>query len=91
MKNTFIITLLTLIVMRVVAAETSMPRERTTLDYGWRFHLGDIPFPVVTGHNASYNHAKAGTAQGAAARVGLNGGGVHGGKMERSPGGVKAG
>jgi len=49
------------------SARAEMPRERITLDYGWKFHLGDIPFPVVTGHNASYSHAKAGTANGAAA------------------------
>ncbi len=48
-------------------ARAEMPRERATLDYGWKFHLGDIPFPRITGHSASYNHAKAGTAEGAAA------------------------
>ena len=42
-------------------------RERLSLDYGWRFHLGDIPFPVIAGHSASYMHAKAGMAGGAAA------------------------
>ena len=46
------------------AADT---RERLSLDRGWRFHLGDIPFPVVTGHEASYANAKAGKAWGAAA------------------------
>jgi beta-galactosidase len=52
------------------AAEANAPavgRQRLSLDGGWRFHQGDIPFPVVTGHGASYNNAKAGTAQGAAA------------------------
>jgi len=48
-------------------ASAAAPRERVTLDYGWRFNRGDIPFPVITGHNASYKHAKAGTAEGAAA------------------------
>jgi beta-galactosidase len=48
-------------------AQAEAPRERVPLDYGWRFHLGDIPFPVITGHNASYQHAKAGSAEGAAA------------------------
>jgi beta-galactosidase len=42
-------------------------RENLLLDPSWRFHLGDIPFPVITGHDASYNNAKAGTAGGAAA------------------------
>jgi beta-galactosidase len=43
------------------------PREKLSLDRGWRFHLGDIPFPVVTGHDPSYANAKAGKAWGAAA------------------------
>ncbi len=34
---------------------------------GWRFHEGDIPFPPVSGHHASYNNAKTGKASGAAA------------------------
>jgi beta-galactosidase len=38
-----------------------------SLNGGWRFHEGDIPFPVVSGHGASYNNAKAGAAGGAAA------------------------
>jgi beta-galactosidase len=42
-------------------------RELWSLNGGWRFHEGDIPFPVVSGHSASYNHAKAGAAGGAAA------------------------
>ena len=42
-------------------------RERISLDEGWRFHRGDIAFPIITGHNDSYNNAKAGTARGAAA------------------------
>ncbi len=41
-------------------------REVLSLDPGWRFHLGDIPFPEVKGHGATYNNAKAGTARGAA-------------------------
>ncbi|MBC8054263.1 MAG: glycoside hydrolase family 2 protein [Sphingobacteriaceae bacterium] len=40
--------------------------ERLSLDNGWKFHLGDIPFPVVKGHNESYANAKAGKANGAA-------------------------
>ena len=50
------------------AAKANMTsEERLSLDRGWRFHLGDIPFPVITGHNASYSNAKAGKAWGAAA------------------------
>lgn len=42
-------------------------RERLSLDRGWRFHLGDIPFPLIRGHPDSYGSAKAGRAFGAAA------------------------
>ncbi len=42
------------------------PREELSLDRGWRFHLGDIAFPVISGHEVSYNNAKAGKAWGAA-------------------------
>lgn len=42
-------------------------REVLSLDKGWRFHLGDIPFPLVKGHKDTYNNAKAGRANGAAA------------------------
>jgi len=38
-----------------------------SLDDGWLFHLGDIPSPPVIGHEESYQNAKAGVAQGAAA------------------------
>ncbi|MBW8891247.1 MAG: DUF4982 domain-containing protein [Burkholderiales bacterium] len=42
------------------------PGQRTSLDQGWRFHLGDVPFPKIRGHGWSYANAKAGNAQGAA-------------------------
>jgi beta-galactosidase len=45
----------------------SLSREVLTLDKGWRFHLGDIAFPVITGHSVTYQSAKAGKAWGAAA------------------------
>lgn len=51
----------------VAPAPVPSVRERLSLDNGWRFHLGDVPFPVISGHNSSYMHAKAGTAGGAAA------------------------
>lgn len=44
-----------------------MPRELLSLDAGWRFHLGDIPFPKLIDHHECYNNAKAGLAAGAAA------------------------
>jgi beta-galactosidase len=43
-----------------------MSSERLSLDRGWLFHEGDIPFPVVTGHQPSYDNAKAGSSSGAA-------------------------
>jgi len=43
------------------------PRERLSLDDGWRFIKSDLPFPKIDGHEASYDHAKAGNAEGAAA------------------------
>jgi beta-galactosidase len=48
-------------------APSAPPRERLSLDRGWLFHEGDIPFPVIAGQQASYNNAKAGVAWGAAA------------------------
>jgi beta-galactosidase len=39
---------------------------RLLLNRGWRFHLGDIPFPTIKGHGWTYGAAKAGAAQGAA-------------------------
>jgi beta-galactosidase len=45
----------------------SAGRERLLLDRGWLFHEGDIPFPVITGHQPSYDNAKAGSSSGAAA------------------------
>ena len=37
------------------------------LDDGWLFHKGDIAVPPILGHEESYQNAKAGIAQGAAA------------------------
>lgn len=48
-------------------AISSSAREQLSLDRGWLFHEGDIPFPVISGHQQSYNNAKAGTCWGAAA------------------------
>lgn len=42
------------------------PHERLSMDNGWRFYLGDIPFPVIKGQGMSYPNAKAGKAWGAA-------------------------
>ena len=48
------------------AQEKVTKREVLSLDKGWRFHKGDIPFPVIKGHNETYRHTKAGRADGAA-------------------------
>lgn len=50
-----------------VAQEKVTSREVLSLDKGWRFHKGDIPFPVVKGHNETYRNTKAGGVVGAAA------------------------
>jgi beta-galactosidase len=56
-----------LILFSVTASAQQYSGERLSLDKGWRFHQGDIPFPVITGHGMSYANAKAGRAWGAAA------------------------
>ncbi len=48
-------------------AEAADVRQTLSLDNGWRFHKGDIPFPVINGHGMTYNSCKAGSALGAAA------------------------
>jgi beta-galactosidase len=50
----------------VAATEAPASRVVLSLNRGWRFHEGDIPFPVISGHGNTYNHAKAGAASGAA-------------------------
>lgn len=42
-------------------------RAVVSLNKGWRFHEGDIAFPVIRGHGWTYANAKAGNAGGAAA------------------------
>jgi beta-galactosidase len=52
----------------ICAAQQSNNNQYSKLsfDNGWRFHLGDIPFPVLKTHNQTYGNAKAGSASGAA-------------------------
>jgi len=52
-----------------VIAHADSGREVLSFDQGWRFHLGDIPFPEIKGHGATYGNAKAGNAPGAAATI----------------------
>jgi beta-galactosidase len=40
------------------------PRERLSLDEGWRFLQGDVPLPAIKGHGASYANAQTGQADG---------------------------
>lgn len=62
-----ILFLLTLLISQFLPAqELVTSREVLSLDKGWSFHLGDIPFPVIKGHGPSYRNAKAGHASGAA-------------------------
>ncbi len=67
-----IVLLLLLLVAPSVASSQEAPsenpavRSRLSLDRGWLFHEGDIPFPVITGHQPSYDNAKAGSSSGAA-------------------------
>ncbi len=56
-----------LIAIRGCGSEAALGRERLSLDRGWWFHQGDIPFPVVKGHDETYQSTKAGRAPGAAA------------------------
>jgi beta-galactosidase len=51
----------------VISAAGVRARELLALDRGWRFHLGDVPFPKIEGHQNSYDNAKTGVAWGAAA------------------------
>lgn len=60
------ITLLLALTINTHAQEHVTNRQILSLDKGWRFHLGDIPFPIIKGHGASYRNAKAGHASGAA-------------------------
>ena len=48
-------------------SKSPSPRERLSLDLGWRFHPGDIAFPKLISHSDCYNAAKAACATGAAA------------------------
>ena len=46
---------------------SKFPRECLSLNKGWRFYKGDVPFPVIKGQGMTYDNAKAGTSWGAAA------------------------
>lgn len=65
-KTLFILSALVLCNLSYAQEKTAF-REVFSLDKGWRFYKGDIPFPVIKGHNETYRHTKAGCASGAAA------------------------
>ena len=50
--------------VRLPASEV---RDTLSLDKGWRFFEGDIPFPEPIGNSATYDSTKTGAAGGAAA------------------------
>lgn len=52
--------------LQVCAQEKVTAREVLSLDKGWKFYQGDIPYPVIKGHNMTYRNAKAGHVSGAA-------------------------
>ena len=59
--------LLTIVSTTISFAQPPAPaRERLSLDKGWLFHMGDVPFSVPKTHDQTYNDSKAGTASGAA-------------------------
>jgi len=55
-----------LVAQNAAPAAGSSGREQLSLDQGWLFRAGDIPFLVISGHQMSYNNAKAGSSWGAA-------------------------
>ena len=48
------------------SAAHAAPRERLSLDQGWRFLQGDVALPAIKGHGASYSNAQTGEAHGPA-------------------------
>ena len=49
--------------------ELSSVRETLSLDRGWRFFEGDIPFPQPIGNSETYDSTKTGAASGAASKT----------------------
>lgn len=64
--KSFLLLLFIALSLQAYAQEKVTEREILSLDKGWSFHKGDIPYPVIKGHNASYRNAKAGCVSGAA-------------------------
>lgn len=49
-----------------ISSASNAKVETLSLNKGWRFYKGDIPFPVITGQGMTYESAKAGKSWGAA-------------------------
>ena len=45
-----------------------MKRETLSMDRGWRFHRGDVPYPKYRGHDALYTATKTACSKGAGRR-----------------------
>jgi beta-galactosidase len=67
MKTIYPKALLLLIAFICSVNSWAQNRELFSFDKNWTFYQGDIDFPVIKGHGASYGNAKAGKAWGAAA------------------------
>jgi beta-galactosidase len=66
-KINFDLALIAFLFVNSLLFSQTTQRETLSLDKGWRFYQGDIPFPEIKGHSITYSSAKAGKAWGAAA------------------------
>ena len=66
-KGFLLLTLVFIVTVSFSQNVLTVPASKCSLDKGWRFHLGDIPFPIIKGEEMTYHSAKAGKAWGAAA------------------------
>lgn len=66
MKKTFLNLFLLLLVGTLFQDVGAVNPENLSLNKGWRFHKGDVPFPIITGQGMTYESAKAGRSWGAA-------------------------
>ena len=60
-----LVTTIQVLMMSPISAQNPT-NETLSLNKGWRFHRGEIPFPVITGQGMTYESAKAGKSWGAA-------------------------
>lgn len=62
-----IIIILGIILPNHIVAQSETAREHLSINNGWRFFKGDIPFPEIKGVSMTYSSRHAGNAYGAAA------------------------